>query len=131
MPLPIPPTIRTPGTLETRRGIARRLGRWGAAIVRCSPRCSGSTAVSRLSWASRLLAVFLAVVLVLGFAQLSWACPTCKDGLSQNDPLHANLVQGYFWSILFMMSMPFLLLSALGGYFYYEVRKARARQAID
>ena len=77
----------------------------------------------------RSLAALLAVGLVLGCQQILWACPTCKDGLAQNDPLGASLVQGYFWSILFMMSMPFLIISALGGYFYYEVRKARARQA--
>lgn len=51
------------------------------------------------------------------------ACPTCKDTLSEND---ANMVRGYFWSIVFMMSMPFLVLTGLVSYFYILVRKARA-----
>ena len=38
------------------------------------------------------------------------------------------MVEGYFWSILFMMSMPFLILGSLGAYFYYQVRQARALQ---
>ncbi len=52
------------------------------------------------------------------------ACPTCKNGLA-NDPSTANIARGYFWSIIFMMSMPFLILTGLGSYFYYEIRKAR------
>jgi hypothetical protein len=36
------------------------------------------------------------------------------------------MAEGYFWSILFMMSMPFLILGGLGTYFYLQVRAARA-----
>jgi hypothetical protein len=36
---------------------------------------------------------------------------------------------GYFWSILFMLSMPFLLVSAYGLSFYYMCRTAARRQA--
>ncbi|MCO6456133.1 MAG: hypothetical protein J5I93_12610 [Pirellulaceae bacterium] len=77
----------------------------------------------------RLAAPCLALLLVLAFSGLLWACPTCKDGLAQHDPAGMNLARGYYWSILFMMAMPFLLLSGLGSYFYYEIRRARARQA--
>ena len=67
-------------------------------------------------------------LLVIGIGLLvalpAEACPTCKQGL-ENDPNHDRVVQGYFWSILFMMSMPFLTLSSLIGYFYYQVCKAR------
>ena len=56
------------------------------------------------------------------------ACPTCKDGL-HNDPAQANLIRGYFWSILFMMSMPFVILSSLGSYFYLQICRARRLQA--
>jgi hypothetical protein len=37
-----------------------------------------------------------------------------------------NLVRGYGWSIIFMMSVPFLTLAALGTYFYLLVRQAQA-----
>ena len=56
------------------------------------------------------------------------ACPNCKDGVA-NDPNHANMIRGYQMSIIFMMMMPFLILSGLGTYFYLEIRKARALQA--
>ena len=39
------------------------------------------------------------------------------------------MVKGYFYSILFMMGMPYLLLMSFGLYMYREVRKARARDA--
>ncbi len=64
----------------------------------------------------------------LCFQSVALACPTCAEGVA-NDPNHANMVRGYFWSIIFMMSMPFLIFTGLCSYFYYEIRRARARQA--
>jgi len=61
-------------------------------------------------------------------AAVATACPTCKDNLA-HDPASANLVRGYAYSILFMLSMPPLILGGLSAYFYWEVRKAKARQA--
>ena len=68
------------------------------------------------------------MIVLLAAQSAALACPTCKDSLDQNDPARANMVRGYFWSILFMMSMPFLILGGLSLLFYLEVRKARARQ---
>ena len=81
-----------------------------------------------LSSLIRSLPIALAVVLILCFADVALACPTCKENLA-GDPEAANIVRGYFYSILFMLSMPPLILSGLSLYFYYEVRKARALQA--
>jgi hypothetical protein len=67
------------------------------------------------------LAVLLLLVLV---AQSCWACPTCKDNLAA-DPASANLARGFYYSILFMLSMPYLILTGIGLYFYSLVRKAR------
>ena len=75
------------------------------------------------------LVCLLAVVAVLLLADVASACPTCRDGLSANDPHYANVARGYFYSILFMLAMPFTLLSCFGLYIYREVRKARARDA--
>ena len=74
----------------------------------------------------RLLPIALA--LLVCFADTALACPTCKENLA-GDPDAANIDRGYFYSILFMLSMPPLILSGLSLYFYYEVRKARALQA--
>ena len=69
-----------------------------------------------------------AVVVLLCLVDQVLACPTCKDAISGS----ANYIRGYFWSILFMMSMPFLIFGSLGGYWYLEIRRARNRQqAVD
>jgi hypothetical protein len=49
--------------------------------------------------------------------------------MAANDPEHEHMVKGYFYSILFMMGMPYLLLTSFGLYMYWEVKKARARNA--
>ena len=77
----------------------------------------------------RFAMVFFALAAVLLTAGIAAACPTCKDGVAANDPEHAHMVKGYFYSILFMMGMPYLLLTSFGLYMYREVRKARARDA--
>ncbi len=50
------------------------------------------------------------------------ACPGCKEGLSANEQ---RIAEGYFWSILFMLSMPMLIAGTFGTYVYIEVRRAR------
>lgn len=73
--------------------------------------------------------MLLALVVVLAVADVASACPTCKDGIAANDPQHASLVRGYFYSILLMMGMPFALIGCFSLYMYREVLKARARDA--
>jgi hypothetical protein len=75
--------------------------------------------------------LIIAMATVLLAAGVASACPTCKDGMASNDPEHAHMVKGYFYSILFMMGMPYLLLTSFGLYMYREVRKARARDAAN
>jgi heme/copper-type cytochrome/quinol oxidase subunit 2 len=66
----------------------------------------------------------LAVLLLLAGNAWVQACPNCRDAMA-GDPAQAGLVRGLFWSILFMLSMPFLILGGLSSYFYWEVRRAR------
>lgn len=56
------------------------------------------------------------------------ACPTCKEGIAENDPASAAQAAGYFYSILFMMAMPFLLIGTFGGAAYLSIRRAREQQ---
>lgn len=78
---------------------------------------------------SKITLIALTLLLTIAcLAGTASACPTCKDGMA-GDPAYSNMVNGYFWSILFMMSMPFLVFSGVAAYFYYEVRRARARKA--
>jgi hypothetical protein len=54
----------------------------------------------------------LCVIVLIVAGQVATACPTCKESLSANDP---QMMRGYFYSIMFMMAMPFSIL----------IRKAR------
>src|SRR6478736_3405559 len=75
-------------------------------------------------------AVVLSLVLLI--ASVAAACPTCKEGLAQNDPQGQALAAGYYYSILFMMTTPYILLATLGSCAYYSIRRARQRQtAVD
>lgn len=64
----------------------------------------------------------ISTLLVVALAAAADACPTCKDGLNEDG---GNLMRGYFWSIMFMMSMPFIILTGLSGMFYLDVRRAK------
>jgi len=57
------------------------------------------------------------------------ACPNCKDGIANGNNL--NLVKGYFWSIVFMMGTPFLLLGSIGTYFVILHRKGRKQRTVE
>ncbi len=82
----------------------------------------------RLNW--KRFAPLLAVVVALCLAATAWACPTCAEGLAQNDPTSQGMASGYFYSILFMMAMPFVTLGTLGGLAYLSVRRARVAEAL-
>jgi hypothetical protein len=71
----------------------------------------------------------LTAVLLLSIPTLAVACPTCKEGLT-NGANDVNLVRGFGWSIIFMMSLPFTILSVLGSYFYLLVRREQRRLRI-
>jgi hypothetical protein len=76
---------------------------------------------SRSSW-------LLTVALVLLLAAVAEACPNCKETLA-GDPAQQGLARGIYYSILFMMSMPFFILGGLCSYFYYLVCRDRAEKA--
>ena len=78
---------------------------------------------------ARWVLIALAIAMVLLIASVAAACPTCKDGLSQNDPRGESMAAGYYYSILFMMAMPFTILGTFGGLAYLSIRRARHSQA--
>lgn len=77
----------------------------------------------------RWLLAALVVVLIVSTCGEAMACPTCKDGIAENDPASAAQAAGYFYSILFMMAMPFLILGTLGSAAYLSIRRAKEQQA--
>ena len=76
----------------------------------------------------RFLQYSLPFVALLAMAGVAAACPTCKDQIA-GDPAAQNMARGYAYSIVFMLSVPPLILTGLGTYFYLEVRRAYAKQA--
>jgi hypothetical protein len=80
----------------------------------------------------RWVVIAVTVVLVLLLASVAAACPTCKDGLAQNDPHGRSLAAGISYSILFMMSMPYLVLATFGSCAYLSIRRAqKAKEALE
>jgi hypothetical protein len=75
--------------------------------------------------AVRWLVAVAVVALVLLIASVAAACPNCKEGLAQNDPQGHSIAAGYYYSILFMMSMPFIVLGGFGSLAYFSIRRAR------
>jgi hypothetical protein len=78
--------------------------------------------------AIRTLLPVLSVAILCGIAE---ACPTCREGLAENDPQGQALAAGFFYSILLMMGMPFAILGTFGGMAYLSIRRARAQAAQD
>jgi hypothetical protein len=75
--------------------------------------------------------LLIALALVLAFATTASACPNCKEALAANDPEQNGIVKGYFYSILFMMGMPFAFLGCFSVYMYRQVLRARAQRASE
>jgi hypothetical protein len=71
-------------------------------------------------------ASIMALAVIFCATGVAWACPGCKDALAANG---AGTARGFYWSILFMLCMPYAILGTVGGYFYLEVRRARADKA--
>ncbi len=69
--------------------------------------------------------IAMAVALVLLIASVAAACPTCKDGVAQSDPHGQSIAAGYYYSILFMMAMPFAILGTFGSLAYLSIRRAK------
>ncbi|HEY2893486.1 MAG TPA: hypothetical protein VGJ16_04715 [Pirellulales bacterium] len=64
----------------------------------------------------------------LGAASIASACPSCQAALN-GDSSQADLARGIYYSILFMMSMPFAIVGTFGGLMYRAVKREQRRQA--
>lgn len=66
----------------------------------------------------------VAFLLVVG-AQVAEACPMCAEAIANGKSDKAqNVPRGFYYSILFMLSMPFLLTGAF-GFAFYRLHKSR------
>src|SRR3954447_18959192 len=79
---------------------------------------------------TRWFVAAIVLVLLLLIASVAAACPTCKEGLAQNDPQGQALAAGYYYSILFMMSTPYIVMASLRSGACYSIRR-RGKQPAD
>ena len=79
----------------------------------------------------RIVRALLPLLSVALFAGVAVACPTCREGLAENDPQGQALAAGFFYSILLMMGMPFAILGTFGGLAYLSIRRARLQASVD
>jgi len=59
--------------------------------------------------------VLLFAGLLLAPVQFASACPNCKEAVAAQPSEVGTMKNGYNWSVLFMMAMPFALLGT-GGF---------------
>lgn len=96
---------------------------WSIPTVLAARNAAGFTDRFTVARTVRILSLAAVAVMVLAVAPVQ-ACPSCKAALaSANDG--GNLVQGMFWSIMFMLSMPFLIVSGFSLAAYRAVVCAR------
>ena len=70
-------------------------------------------------------AIPLAAVMALLIVADAFGCPNFKDGVNTADPAGLNVARGYFYSILFMLAMPFTLAGSFGAYVWREMRRQK------
>lgn len=78
-------------------------------------------------FAIRFLRLVVPLVLVALAATWAEACPTCKQALA-HDPNGAEMARGFAYSILFMLSVPYLIFAGLGSYLYWLVKRSRPQR---
>jgi len=66
-----------------------------------------------------LLAAFLAL-LALALPGSAHACAVCLTGAASGDPT----ADAYNWSVLFLMAMPYTVVGSIGGWLFYNYRRA-------
>jgi heme/copper-type cytochrome/quinol oxidase subunit 2 len=83
---------------------------------------------SRNEFLRRCIPLLVLCAVVLVASEFAYACPNCKAGMSTSDPHAKSMAAGYYYSILFMLSMPFLIVTSFSGWMYFAVRKAKAER---
>jgi hypothetical protein len=76
---------------------------------------------------TRIVAVSVLFLLVMSVAATASACPSCKQALG--DGSQGDLARGIYYSILFMMSMPFAIVGSFGCLAYRAVKREQRRVA--
>lgn len=76
---------------------------------------------------SRVLVVAVCLTVVLGASSIATACPSCRNALD-GDESQGDLARGIYYSILFMMSMPFAIVGTFAALAYRAVKTEQRRK---
>ncbi|MHC4392045.1 MAG: hypothetical protein ACYS22_12115 [Planctomycetota bacterium] len=68
-------------------------------------------------------------LLVLGSPDLAEACPTCQDSLVGQSG--GDLGEGFYWSILLMIGVPFSLLGGVIAWLVYITKRQPQGESFD
>ena len=77
---------------------------------------------------AQLVVAAVGVAVVLGSASIASACPSCQAALA-GDVSQGDLARGIYYSVLFMMSMPFAIVGTFGCLAYRAVKREQRRAA--
>ncbi|MBI1883834.1 MAG: hypothetical protein HYS08_06470 [Chlamydiae bacterium] len=73
------------------------------------------------------------IIFIVTFSLLeksfAWSCPNCKDFLATESA--SALARGYYWSILMMVSLPFVLVGMISFLIFLNVRSKRKLSTED
>jgi hypothetical protein len=76
---------------------------------------------------ARLILPAAALVVVVGACSVASACPSCQAALA-GDEAQGDLARGIYYSILFMMSMPFAIVGTFGTLAYRTIKREQRKR---
>jgi hypothetical protein len=79
---------------------------------------------------SRILVPVVCVAVMVAAASVASACPSCQQALGA-DGSQGDLARGMYYSILFMMSMPFAIVGTFAGLMYRAVKLEQRRKEAE
>lgn len=77
---------------------------------------------------ARAITPVAALAFVFGTASVASACPSCQAALAEGQ---GDLARGIYYSILFMMSMPFAIVGTFGCMAYRAVKRDQRRREAE
>lgn len=80
----------------------------------------------RTTLITRVVVSAVCLVVVLGSTSVASACPSCQQALASGQ---GDLARGIYYSVLFMMAMPFAIVGTFGTLAYRAVKREQRRIA--
>lgn len=75
----------------------------------------------------RSISVFLPLCFLLLFSANAYACPACKEAVGKLKEIWTSV--GFNWSVLFMISIPFLIIGSFTAVLFLNYKKSIKKPA--